>query len=204
MFKSVNCGKLPTKGSKYSACVDLYANEDVVIGAGDTKVIGIGVAIDFNNSNVYKNSDYMWTLKKYNNGSADKDVLEAVKKQAVNNFKKEHYLQLMLRSSLGKKGLILPNGVGVIDLDYEDEIKMIIHNPIIHIAKEVPFDKEDDYIEIDFMGVSDKDKYVCSDNYKIKKGDRIGQIALLEHKSYLFGIDTEEVRDGGFGSTGER
>jgi len=195
MFKSVNCGKLPTKGSKYSACVDLYANEDVVIGAGDTKVIGLGVAIDFNKT--LKSIIVGNICKKYDDRYLNFE-------QAFDIFLSSHYLQLMLRSSLGKKGLILPNGVGVIDLDYEDEIKMIIHNPIIHIAKEVPFDKEDDYIEIDFMGVSDKDKYVCSDNYKIKKGDRIGQIALLEHKSYLFGIDTEEVRDGGFGSTGER
>lgn len=39
MFKTVLDGKLPTRGSKYSACVDLYAREDVVIGAGETKLI---------------------------------------------------------------------------------------------------------------------------------------------------------------------
>ena len=35
----------------------------------------------------------------------------------------------------------------------------------------------------------------------IKKGDRVAQITLLEQKSYLFGIESEEERNGGFGST---
>lgn len=37
-------------------------------------------------------------------------------------------IQLRLRSSLGKKGLIIPNGVGTIDLDYPGEIKLMIYN----------------------------------------------------------------------------
>ena len=45
------------------------------------------------------------------------------------DFLKSHYLGLYLRSSLGAKGLILPNGVGIIDMDYPDEIKIIIYNP---------------------------------------------------------------------------
>ena len=36
MFKTINGGKLPTKATKFSAAVDLYANADVVIKAGDT------------------------------------------------------------------------------------------------------------------------------------------------------------------------
>ena len=35
----------------------------------------------------------------------------------------------------------------------------------------------------------------------MKKGDKIAQCTLLEHKSYLFGIESEEVRVGGIGST---
>jgi len=38
--------------------------------------------------------------------------------------------------------------------------------------------------------------------FQIKKGDKIAQITLLEHKSYLFGIDTKEEPKGGFGNTG--
>jgi dUTP pyrophosphatase len=91
----------------------------------------------------------------------------------------------MLRSSLGKKGLILPNGVGIIDLDYKDEIKMIIHNPIQGNVIIFP-DTEIKYHEM----------------YSIKKGDKIAQITLLEHKAQMFGIETENERSGGFGSTG--
>jgi len=36
---------------------------------------------------------------------------------------------------------------------------------------------------------------------QIKKGDKIAQILLKEHKGYLLGIETEEERVGGFGST---
>lgn len=34
-------------------------------------------------------------------------------------------------------------------------------------------------------------------------GDKIGQIILLEHKAYLFGIESDVERNGGFGSTGK-
>ena len=141
MFKVVNNGKMGTRATKFSACIDLYSRIDTTIGAGETKIIPLGIKLD-----IEEFDDY---------------------------FKKTHYLQLMLRSSLGKKGLILPNGVGVIDLDYTDEICIIIHN-------------------------------ASDNNYEIKKGDRIGQITLIEHKSHLFGIDTDTERTGGFGSSGKR
>jgi dUTPase len=44
MFKKITKDAiLQTLGSKYSACVDVYANEDVVIGSGDTNVVGFGI-----------------------------------------------------------------------------------------------------------------------------------------------------------------
>ena len=39
MFKTINGGKLPTKATRFSAAVDLYANADVVIKAGETAKI---------------------------------------------------------------------------------------------------------------------------------------------------------------------
>lgn len=51
------------------------------------------------------------------------------------------YFQLHIRSSLSfKYGLMLTNGVGVIDLDYRDEIKVMITNPT---DKEVAINKGD-------------------------------------------------------------
>jgi len=115
MFKILNEKCTPTRGTKFSACIDLYASEDFVIGSGKTKVIGLGVCIDL---------EQIKCLPQFNI-----EILEFDKRDdEFDDFLSSHYIQLMLRSSLGVQGLILPNGVGVIDLDYKDEIKMIIHN----------------------------------------------------------------------------
>ncbi len=161
MFKTINGGKFPTRGSKYSACVDLYTNEDVVIPAGDTVVVGLGICIG--------EKELLSTIAKdYGSELLNRDTY-------YKWFKKSHYLQLNPRSSLRAKGLI--SNTGIIDLDYTKEIKIIIHNP---------------YQNSQHNG-----------NYPIKKGDKIAQITLLEHKSYLFDIQSDDVRDGGFGSTGK-
>lgn len=185
MFKVLVKECEPKRGSKYSACVDLFASEDVVIGAGETKLVGLGVCINID-----------WNTVLHDYPSMSNEFL----KTQQNKFLKSHYLQLMLRSSLGKKGLILPNGVGVIDLDYKDEIKMIIHNPIELI---------DDIAKIagtnDTMKIGKKiNQHPEEMYYEIKKGDKIAQIILIEHKSYLFGIDSEVERNGGFGSTNKK
>jgi len=188
MFKVLTEGCEPTRGTKYSACVDLYASHDCVVGAGETKLIGLGVCIDM---------DWNFIKREFNNLTSERqdDYKEW--------FKNSHYLQLMLRSSLGKKGLILPNGVGAIDMDYDLEIKMIIHNPLRMVDYDVVHNTITQYGSVcDFDKEQLGTKY--AEEYTIEKGDKIGQITLLEHKSYLFGIDTEKERDGGFGSSGAR
>jgi len=186
MFKKVTEDAiLPTKGTKYSACVDVYANEDVTIGAGETKLVGLGIAINFNKT--LKLIIVGDICKKYNDRYLNFE-------QAFDIFLSSHYLQLMLRSSLAVKGLMLGNGVGVIDLDYKDEIKMIIHNPV---GKKVI------YVSMDGWGNEYEREGNERQPYKIKKGNKIGQLILLEHKSSLFGIESEEERNGGFGSTGK-
>ena len=75
----------PSKGSKYSACIDLRAKEDYIIGAGQTILINLGVCIDLDNSNVYKTSDYRFAEKK----QASKETLEVIKKQELSDFKRE-------------------------------------------------------------------------------------------------------------------
>lgn len=171
MFKSVNGGKLPTRGSKYSACVDLFSNKDVTIGAGETKLIPLGVCID----ETYIMETVLGTIPHGYEASCDERYID---------FMKSHYLQLMLRSSLSKE-LIIANGVGVVDLDFAQEIQLRVHNPIkMSHNKNIP------------------DQYLLRPA-RIKKGDRVAQITLLEHKSHLFGIESEEERTGGFGSTGK-
>jgi len=161
MIKSINGGKLPIKGTEYSACVDLYANEDITFYTGQTKIVGLGVCIDDD-----------WLRGKFtehldeNSDKAEK--LEAVEQYEL--FKQGHYLSLHPRSSLRAKGLV--SNTGIIDIDYDKEIKIIFHS-----LKDEPF--------------------------TIKKGDRVAQLMLCEHKSYLFDITSEETRHGGFGSTDE-
>ena len=205
MLKTINGGKMPEKGSKYSACIDLFANEDVTIGAGETKLVGLGVCIDIKNS-----------MGRKLNAGIGIYGLETFEER-IEAFKNSHYLQLMLRSSLGKKGLILPNGVGIIDLDYKDEIKMIIHNPFtLKTVANVAIDYANRTIEalsnITFKFSSlkiKKDGFNIDGSFSIYKKDlnkkikasKIAQITLLEHKGYLFGVETDKERDGGFGST---
>ena len=110
MFKTVNNGKLPTRGSKYSACVDVYANETVVVGAGETVMIGLGVVID---EDELKKMIY----ETYFNNAYGKPRVESVGISYYSeHFLSSHYLQLMPRSNLRAKGLI--SNVGIIDLDY--------------------------------------------------------------------------------------
>ena len=168
MLKVLCDGCTPTKGSKYSAGIDLYASEDVVIMAGETAVVGLGVCIDLENFLTYG----IARVNVNNDGSISNDNSDNAEE-----FMSSHYLELHPRSSLRAKGLIA--GVGVIDLDFagdENEIKIIIHNPIM-------------------QGVSN--------TFVINKGDKIAQILLKEHKGYLMGIESIEERVSGFGSTGE-
>ena len=105
MFKTINGGILPKRFSKYSAGFDVYSNEDVVIGAGETKRIGLGIAID--NSLIHGN------MLIINEASA-----------LLLNC---HYLELHIDDRLAEKGLIAPPKI--VNLDCVDEIKMAVHNP---------------------------------------------------------------------------
>jgi len=184
MLKVLKKGCEPTKGSKNSACIDLYASEDIVIGAGETELVGLGVCIDM--EELAKIARYH-TLDNLPNNLEDCVYKEYVKSHSE-FFYSTHYLQLMLRSSLSKH-LVIANGVGVIDLDYKDEIKIRLHNP---------------KSKADFSNMFIEDEKVDRyGNYHIKKGQKIAQATLLEHKAFLLGVETEDERSGGFGSTGE-
>lgn len=175
MFKILNGYCTPKRGTKYSAYVDLFSAEDVTIGAGETKVVKLGVKLDLDK--LYR-SWYFYTEQNNISGSWDM-------------YLRSHYLEVALRSSLGVKGLIITNGIGIIDLDYPDEIGLIVHNPL------KPYElNEPDIDESHYELVSE------SDSYFINKGDKVAQCTLKEHKGYLMGYETEILRAGGFGSTG--
>jgi len=179
MFKTINGGKMPERETKYSACIDLYASHDVTIAAGYTEVVGLGVVIDDISGIV---SEVMDT-----NGYEFKKRGNLTRSDWEHVAKSKYYLQLNPRSSLRAKGLI--SHTGIIDLDFEDEIKIIIHNP---------FNRTHFYhgVRMDMFFKGTKNTGVL-----IKKGDKIAQITLMEHKGYLFGIETDNERTGGIGST---
>lgn len=163
MFKVLKDYCQPVRGTKYSAYVDLFSVDDVIIGVGETKIVKLGVKLDLeelinSNDEIYNNSEM---------------------------FLKSHYLEVALRSSLAVKGLIIANGIGVIDLDFKNELGLIVHNPIQRLQN-----FQGGYCE------------VYPDIFYINKGDKVAQACLKEHKSYLLGYETETIRTGGYGSTG--
>ena len=83
------------------------------------------------------------------------------------------FIDIRIRSSLGARGIMLGNGAGVVDSDYEgNEIKAILHN-------------------------------ASNDAVTLQKGSKVMQMLILEHKSfYAKGVTySYEERDGGLGST---
>ena len=86
--------------------------------------------------------------------------------------------QVRCRSGLGKRGLILPNGVGTIDADYRGELMVLAH----------------------WIGEGD--------SFVVEKGERIGQLLFKRVPQIRFvevdrkALEGTDRGEGGFGSTG--
>ena len=86
--------------------------------------------------------------------------------------------QVRCRSGLGKRGLILPNGIGTIDADYRGELMVLAH----------------------WIGEGD--------SFVVEKGERIGQLLFKRVPQIHFvevkreALDETGRGEGGFGSTG--
>lgn len=185
----------PTRGTKQSACVDLYAKEGVEIGAGEIVLIPLGVKINLeklkeNYIEHNKQRDIKAGLPPLSNAFENKHFEE--------EFLPSHQLNLHIRSSMSAKHkLVIANGTGIIDLDYPDEIMICIHKPIT--AKDIIPTVFSKIKSLFNQRCGDKDKKI--NPFIFKKGDKIAQIELIEHKTYLLGIESDEIRKGGFGST---
>lgn len=90
--------------------------------------------------------------------------------------KDDEWYMLVIRGSGPNKGLIMPNGIGVVDADYYENIT------------------NDGHFYFPLYNILDHD-------IVIKKGDAIGQVIF--QKFLLIDDDnkTDEIRTGGFGST---
>ena len=188
MFKILTDGCEPKKATKYSCAVDVFSAKDVNIEAGETETIPLGIALDIDAL------FFRWYGISLEEAKATPKEAKGILinphgaiLSSWDNFLATHYIQLAPRSSLRAKGLI--SGQGYIDIDYKDEIKMIIHNPLI-VKYEQSFGTG---------GLVE-----CDNTFEIKKGDKIGQILLLEHMTFSFGIKTETIRSGGIGSTRDK
>lgn len=93
MFKILDEVCTPKRGTKYSAYVDLFAREDITIGAGETKIVKLGVKLNIEMLvyEYFSQLPFDYVIKNNINGA--------------NDFLKSHYLEVALRSSLGVKGL---------------------------------------------------------------------------------------------------
>ena len=82
-------------------------------------------------------------------------------------------------SGLGKKGIILANGIGIIESDYADNVSndgnigFLLHN-------------------------------LNKQPYEIKAGDKIGQIFFFKFLTVDDDVQSTVVRTGGFGSTDKK
>lgn len=185
MFVSVNGGMLPQRSTTHSAGFDVFANEYKEICVGSTEILSLGIAIGEESLNHLINS-MPWEI--VTSGIA---TIEE-KREA---FLKRYYLELHPRSSLRAKGLIVMPGI--IDMDYRDEIKMIIFNGNAE-SKKFP----DLAAHVD--AVLNREK-TCEKYFKIKKGDKVGQLIFKQHEGRFLPPEftKDEKRTGGIGSTGE-
>lgn len=183
MFKIIDGGTKPHIKTEFSSSADLCAREKVVIGAGETKIIPLGVKIDLENLETLFIND----LDKRDTRAGLPLLSKVTKKELYQDFLLSHFFELKIRSSLAvKKGLIISNGVGEIDIDYPDEIGLVVHNPvrIFNIA-------------------SGEGCFDSGNSVTIEAGERVAQIKLMPHKNYLMPDEykSTEKRTGGFGST---
>lgn len=137
----------------------------------------------------------VYSTKEYEFEDGDYHIIST---DLIASVPKGYYLELMLRSSLSKRGLSLANNVGVIDEDYKGE------GDIICALVCKSHNGKKDIVKTRGYGVSTK----ISAPVKIEKGERIAQ--LIIRKSYIFDIEDMtgqpfegETREG-IGSTGRK
>jgi len=184
MLEVLTKGCEPTIGTEFSACIDLYAAHDLKLHTGETNLIGLGVKIDLQElaSNLFFDDV---PIEEWD------QALSAIEcKVRVREWKKflsSHYIKLSLRSSMAMKGYRIANSEGIIDLDYPDEIKLIVEKPVC----------------LDDLTENSSDCLCHVEIYTevIDKGAKIAQAMICEHKTNLFGVRTKEKRIGGLGST---
>ena len=173
---------LPGYSTPGSAAIDLVCTEDVTIYPGETKMIHTGLAI-------WIGSDQHQT-----------DPSHTVSQWLSTVHTQVSIAGLILpRSGLGTKGLILANTIGLIDEDYQGELKVSAWNrnqDKIETFDDCHYDEWVTHTEI-----------TKGDTIELKAGDRFAQLMVIPVIKAQFNVVEEfsgsTQRDkGGFGSTG--
>lgn len=157
--------ELPKPATDGSAAIDLYATEDYVLEPGSVMMIGTGLAMWIGSYN-YEGRDFPISFRPHMTGV------------------------ILPRSGLGHKGLILGNSVGLIDEDYQGELKISVWNRsgTVHKAEDIFYHP------------------MPPNTFKIEKGDCIAQMVFIPIVHPTFTVVKEfsnktKRSDGGFGST---
>lgn len=159
--------KLPEYATKYSAGADFFCAEDVIIPSIWS---GIVSCLFSGQKGIFlKAEDTKETRKLFNPTLVHTGIKAAMEDDEV--------LKLYNRSSNPKKGLLLSNGVGVVDADY-------YNNP-----------ENDGEIMFQFINILPWD-------VKISKGDKLGQGVFEKFYRPTIGLRVKnKERTGGHGST---
>jgi len=165
-YQSVMCpegyiAKLPEYGTPGSAAVDLLCTEDAVLHPGETRLIPTGLAIHIGSGGNPCRNEQSFSVAGL----------------------------IVPRSGLGTKGLILANTIGIIDEDYQGELKIAAWN------------------RNTFFDNSDIEDFVADSPIHLRAGDRIAQLMFIPFIKTQWEIvdefsETTQRGVGGFGSTG--
>ncbi len=218
MLKTINEGKIPERATKFSAAVDLFSNEDVIIQKGETKIVGLGIKIDIEYiRDMFIDDDYCGAdyAKRFYAGDYQK-WLDSLVPGKDDNFEFELYKgsPMYAVEEIDEYGLeyyrIVFDGKGMkkflssyyLDLKPRSGLRdkgIIADSGVIDLdyPEEIKIIFNNfSYSEESVFGIKDGD-------FIIKKGDKIAQIMLKKHETDLMGFFSKEKRTSGFGSTGK-
>ncbi len=176
---------LPSYATPDSAAMDLVCTEDVVLYPGETKMIPTGLAIWIGATLMkpqlvlHSQDDGIGSIASY-----DQLGMEGL---------------ILPRSGLGTQGLVLANTIGLIDEDYQGELKVSAWNRNTENPKVTDF----------LLNGSETVKYFAEglrSNIELKAGDRFAQLMFIPiikaQWQVVDGFSNKTIRgDGGFGST---
>lgn len=170
--KKIDGVELPVQGTDKSAGYDIISTHDPII-------VGESIEIPMDGLKLYKSIDY----------------IEYKTSLCITPENTNERVEIYPRSSISKKNLILANGIGLIDADYNQELLLRF--------KYIPM--PEDFLILPEVGIN---KIYCRVNRdKIyEKGNKIGQL-VGKNTNYINFEFVDKLpstsRIGGFGSTGK-